>query len=245
LLARRRFKMVVIDEATQATEPATLVPLTQGAECAVMAGDPCQLPPTITSRAAAQQFGLQTTLFERLQETGGLDTLLLDTQYRMHPAIAQFPRWVCVCVCVCVNACSTQCPSVSRWEAMRIAHVGTVLQKGSVAVCYRWGRVLRCAALYCAVLCPAASSAWFYRGALKDGVAAQDKPAAAGVAWPQQQQPVMVVAVQGLEERASRSSKGKVGVVLWPGLCAVGDRGSPVHATGFVDRRSRLRCSGP
>lgn len=50
--AASHFNVVVIDEATQATEPATLVPLTQGATCAVMAGDPAQLPPTITSREA-------------------------------------------------------------------------------------------------------------------------------------------------------------------------------------------------
>ncbi len=34
----------------QATEPATLIPLTRGAQCVVMAGDPCQLPPTVVSR---------------------------------------------------------------------------------------------------------------------------------------------------------------------------------------------------
>jgi hypothetical protein len=87
----------------------------QGAECVVMAGDPCQLPPTITSREAAQVHGLATTLFERLQRQAGIETLLLDTQYRMHPAIAQFPRWaepesgnrvatLCACLlagCVC------------------------------------------------------------------------------------------------------------------------------------------------
>lgn len=35
--------MVVVDEASQATEPATLVPLTRGAHCAVLAGDPRQV----------------------------------------------------------------------------------------------------------------------------------------------------------------------------------------------------------
>ncbi len=34
----------------QATEPATLVPLTKGAQCVVLAGDPKQLPPTVTSK---------------------------------------------------------------------------------------------------------------------------------------------------------------------------------------------------
>ncbi|KAF6250816.1 AAA domain-containing protein [Scenedesmus sp. NREL 46B-D3] len=86
------FNVVVIDEATQASEPATLVPLTQGAQCAVMAGDPCQLPPTIISREA-YKFDLDVTLFDRLQQGVGLAPLLLDTQYRMNPAISRFPRW--------------------------------------------------------------------------------------------------------------------------------------------------------
>jgi hypothetical protein len=89
----RHFNVVVIDEATQATEPATLVPLMQGAQCAVMAGDPRQLPPTIISREA-YKFDLDVTLFDRLQQGVGLAPLLLDTQYRMNPAISCFPRWV-------------------------------------------------------------------------------------------------------------------------------------------------------
>jgi regulator of nonsense transcripts 1 len=83
--------MVVIDEATQATEPAVLVPLVRGAQCVVMAGDPCQLPPTIQSREAVSSYQLDVTLFERMVQ-GGLEPLLLDTQYRMNPAISSFPR---------------------------------------------------------------------------------------------------------------------------------------------------------
>jgi superfamily I DNA and/or RNA helicase len=57
--------MVIIDESSQATEPSTLVPLTRGAHCAVLAGDPCQLPPTILSATAKDECGLDVTLFER------------------------------------------------------------------------------------------------------------------------------------------------------------------------------------
>jgi hypothetical protein len=88
-LAERHFKVVVIDEATQATEPSTLVALTKGAECVVMAGDHAQLPPTVVSRTAMQN-GLDVSLFARLQ-TDGLPGLVLNTQYRMHPAISVFP----------------------------------------------------------------------------------------------------------------------------------------------------------
>lgn len=66
----------------------------QGARCVVMAGDPAQLPPTVTSREAVQQHQLSVTLFERLQRALGLEPLLLDTQYRMNPHISGFPRCV-------------------------------------------------------------------------------------------------------------------------------------------------------
>lgn len=50
-------------------------------------------------------------------------------------------------------------------------------------------------------------SRWFYGGLLQDGVAAAQKPAAAGLAWPQPGAPVMVLAMQGREERAEKSGE--------------------------------------
>lgn len=84
-----KFPTVIIDEASQATEPATLVPLTQGCEQLVLVGDHYQLPPTIKSMRAAQQ-GLGVSLFTRLA-MAGIQPSLLTLQYRMHPFIAQFP----------------------------------------------------------------------------------------------------------------------------------------------------------
>lgn len=83
------YKIVVMDEATQATEPSSLIPLTRGAMMVVMAGDQKQLPPTVISQAAVSA-GLNLPLFERLIRQG-LEYTLLDTQYRMHPAIMEFP----------------------------------------------------------------------------------------------------------------------------------------------------------
>ncbi|GLI70630.1 hypothetical protein VaNZ11_015565 [Volvox africanus] len=83
------FPVVVLDEATQATEPHSLVPLLGQVRQVVLVGDPKQLPPTVKSQEAAE-LGLNIPLFERLQLMG-LVPLLLDTQYRMHPAIAAFP----------------------------------------------------------------------------------------------------------------------------------------------------------
>jgi hypothetical protein len=56
-LADTIFRVVLVDEASQATEPSIMVPLTRGPECVILAGDPLQLPPTVISTAALK-FGL-------------------------------------------------------------------------------------------------------------------------------------------------------------------------------------------
>ena len=89
LLDSRRFPLVLVDEATQATEPASLIPLTKGARHVVMVGDHHQLPPTVISRRAENE-GLSCSLFERLMALGAPSTIL-TTQYRMHPVIREWP----------------------------------------------------------------------------------------------------------------------------------------------------------
>ncbi|CAM9505335.1 unnamed protein product [Discosporangium mesarthrocarpum] len=83
-----RFSTVVIDEATQATEAAALVPMVRGCQQLVLVGDQNQLPPTVMCREA-EEAGLGTSLFSRLMHTG-MEPILLNRQYRMHPAIADF-----------------------------------------------------------------------------------------------------------------------------------------------------------
>jgi len=90
ILDGRRFTRVLIDEATQATEPASLVPISRGARQIVLIGDHKQLPPTVISRKA-EKGGLARSLFERMVEMGVVP-MLLKTQYRMHPIISEFPN---------------------------------------------------------------------------------------------------------------------------------------------------------
>ena len=90
ILDGRKFPQVLIDESTQATEPAALVPLVRGARQVVLVGDHKQLPPTVLS-FRAEENGLKRSLFERLIDLG-IEPLLLTTQYRMHPAISKFPN---------------------------------------------------------------------------------------------------------------------------------------------------------
>ena len=86
----RRFGLAVIDEATQALEPAAYLALLR-AERAVLAGDHLQLPPTVLS-AAAQAGGLGVSLFERLADTGdGAARVTLAEQHRMNERIMAYP----------------------------------------------------------------------------------------------------------------------------------------------------------
>lgn len=90
LLGRRTFDLAVIDEAAQATEPACW-PAVLRCDRLVLAGDHCQLPPTIVSREADEQ-GLGVSLMERVVELHGATvTRRLDVQYRMNNAIMAFP----------------------------------------------------------------------------------------------------------------------------------------------------------
>ncbi len=88
LMEGRRFDLVVIDEATQATEPSCLIPLIRG-DKVIMAGDHKQLPPTVKNLEAADR-GLANTLFERLAGKYDRCRSLLEIQYRMHETIMNF-----------------------------------------------------------------------------------------------------------------------------------------------------------
>lgn len=89
ILGQRQFDLVVIDEAAQCTEPICWLPLLRSRSL-VLAGDHCQLPPTILSKeAAAEGFGI--SLMERLVgQYGPQVTRRLNVQYRMHEAIMNY-----------------------------------------------------------------------------------------------------------------------------------------------------------
>lgn len=91
LMQNHSFDTLFIDEATQATEPSCLIPITK-TEKVVMAGDHKQLPPTIINQKAKQK-GLEKTLFERMiQNIDREHTALLQTQYRMNKKIMEYPN---------------------------------------------------------------------------------------------------------------------------------------------------------
>ena len=92
LLRKLQFAYVIVDEASQLTEPNCLIALVKGCQKAVLVGDHVQLRPTVTPLGAAYQYDV--SLFERLYgqpEIPGVSKIMLDTQYRMHPEIAKFP----------------------------------------------------------------------------------------------------------------------------------------------------------
>ncbi|MCH2130080.1 MAG: AAA domain-containing protein [Pirellulaceae bacterium] len=89
ILANQKFDLLVVDEACQSVEPACWIPL-RFADRVVLAGDHCQLPPTILSKDAARE-GFDVSLMQRLVEHyGETITRQLTVQYRMHEQIMQF-----------------------------------------------------------------------------------------------------------------------------------------------------------
>jgi len=95
-LIGRRFPIIVIDEATQATEPRSLIAV-QKLECSneaklILVGDHNQLPPTVLSKEAELK-GLKLSLFDRIikENIENINYMMLQTQYRMHPVLRAFP----------------------------------------------------------------------------------------------------------------------------------------------------------
>ncbi|WEK34123.1 MAG: AAA domain-containing protein [Candidatus Pseudobacter hemicellulosilyticus] len=84
----QQYHTVVIDEAGQALEPACWIPILKARKL-VLAGDHCQLPPTVKSADAARN-GLSTTLLEKAVALQPGAVTLLEEQYRMHEAIMGF-----------------------------------------------------------------------------------------------------------------------------------------------------------
>ncbi|XP_071664284.1 5'-3' DNA helicase ZGRF1 isoform X5 [Patagioenas fasciata] len=83
-----KFPVVMLDECSQMTEPASLLPIARfQCEKLVLVGDPKQLPPAIQGSESVHEKGLEQTLFDRLCLMGH-KTILLRTQYRCHPAIS-------------------------------------------------------------------------------------------------------------------------------------------------------------
>uniref|UniRef100_A0A8C5M2X6 5'-3' DNA helicase ZGRF1 n=1 Tax=Leptobrachium leishanense TaxID=445787 RepID=A0A8C5M2X6_9ANUR len=87
-LSNLKFPVVILDECSQMTEPASMLPIARfQCEKLILVGDPKQLSPTIQGSEAAHDFGLEQTIFDRLCMMGHR-AILLKTQYRCHPAIS-------------------------------------------------------------------------------------------------------------------------------------------------------------
>ncbi|AKD55239.1 AAA domain-containing protein [Spirosoma radiotolerans] len=92
MIRNLKFHTVVIDEAGQALEPACWIPILK-AQKLVLAGDHCQLSPTIKSSEAARK-GLSTTLLEKCVALHPEAVTLLEEQYRMHEHIMGYSSQV-------------------------------------------------------------------------------------------------------------------------------------------------------
>ncbi|NXS81986.1 HELZ2 Helicase, partial [Erpornis zantholeuca] len=87
-LEQLNVRQIIIDECAMSTEPETLIPLVchHRAEKVVLLGDHKQLRPVV-NHDVCKSLGMETSLFERYQG----QAWMLDTQYRMHKNICEFP----------------------------------------------------------------------------------------------------------------------------------------------------------
>ncbi len=88
LLDGHKFGTLFVDEAAQALEAACWIPMRRVSRV-VLAGDHCQLPPTVKSIAALKA-GLGKTLMEHIVEMHPEAVSLLKIQYRMNDDIMRF-----------------------------------------------------------------------------------------------------------------------------------------------------------
>ncbi|AEF13567.1 hypothetical protein PICST_73544 [Scheffersomyces stipitis CBS 6054] len=88
-LSNIKFRTVLIDESTQASEPEVLIPIVKGAKQVILVGDHQQLGPVILDKKAGDA-GLRQSLFERLVILGHVP-IRLEVQYRMNPCLSEFP----------------------------------------------------------------------------------------------------------------------------------------------------------
>ncbi|CAG8586766.1 4785_t:CDS:1, partial [Racocetra fulgida] len=89
LLEKFEFCFIIVDEASQVSEPICLIPLAKKCDRFLLVGDHKQLPPFCLPKA--KEVGYSISMFERMIEKS-YPHYLLDTQYHMHPGISQFPN---------------------------------------------------------------------------------------------------------------------------------------------------------
>ncbi|XP_053556164.1 protein ZGRF1 [Bombina bombina] len=93
-LSNLKFPLVILDECSQMTEPASMLPIARfQCEKLILVGDPKQLSPTIQGSEAAHEKGLEQTLFNRLCLMGH-KPVMLRTQYRCHPTISAIANYL-------------------------------------------------------------------------------------------------------------------------------------------------------
>lgn len=87
VLSDYHFDVAIIDEASQTTIPSVLIPISKASKF-ILAGDPKQLPPTVTSNNNE----LKKTLFEILQKNFPEQQKFLNVQNRMNEILMEFPN---------------------------------------------------------------------------------------------------------------------------------------------------------
>lgn len=87
ILDRFSYGFMLMDEASQCSQPEILIPLMNGITHCCLVGDTKQLGPVMKDKGA-ERIGLSVSMYERIE--ANVRGKMLLTQYRMHPSISEF-----------------------------------------------------------------------------------------------------------------------------------------------------------
>lgn len=127
LVRRIQFDVCIIDEAGQITVPASLGPLMRAPRF-VLVGDPHQLPPLVTGKAA-EEGGLSDPLFRRLAQAHPSAVFELSVQYRMADEIQVLPNLLTYQGKLTCGCSSVASGSLTLTNAGSLAHLTAALQQ--------------------------------------------------------------------------------------------------------------------
>ncbi|GAA5915361.1 hypothetical protein JCM6882_000232 [Rhodosporidiobolus microsporus] len=126
-LQKGHFSHIFVDEAGQATEPQTFLPMSLAGEStsAILAGDPKQLGPVIRSPISTT-YGMSTSLLERLvlhpdyldsnHSKRGVTYSKLTLNYRNHPSILALPNSLFYADELVPRAPASVAGALARWD---------------------------------------------------------------------------------------------------------------------------------
>jgi superfamily I DNA and/or RNA helicase len=203
LLEQARFPFVVVDECSQAVEPASLIALTKGCEWVTLLGDHKQLPPTVISKQPEVKRALGQSLFDRLAAPRMVKSNAPAGKEGSKPSGYQ------LALMLAQNAMKGSKPKASATAAKKAPTNGPEKKLEAKLPGVAWPQVMLQVQYRMHPRLAEFPSKEFYDNEVVDGVSAADRPSLAGFPWPESNNgevwPIAFVPSPGFEEKRGMS----------------------------------------